>query len=235
MSFVKVKRSDLKNLLLFIISFLCVKQFKAQVAVQEPVYKNRLFVHYYPSTLIVGDVSFGFEYLYKKRISQELSLGVKSFQTKIYYFDKGFRLDYLFKYNWFEDDQFRFSTNISILYKDVYFRDKQIYYYTFANDVNSESRLYQVLREDRRHSEYGAGLGFSLNFKICKNFFIAGDAGLNFVKYKVIYNYNKIIYRNSHYPYTNDVQVPATYVTESSWRNLSPVLRLKVTYLIIKK
>lgn len=215
--------------------FLCAKQLTAQDSLKDPVYKHRLFVHFYPSTLIVGDVSLGFEYLYKKRIAQELSLGIKSIPTNIYYFDKGFRLDYLLKYNLFEDEQFRFSTNISILYKDVYFRNKEITY-LFVNDFGSiDNEVYQTLLEDRRHTEYGAGLGFSLNFKICKDFFIAGDAGINFVKYKVIYNYNKIIYRNSYYPYTNYVEVPSTYVTESSWRHLSPVLRLKITYLLLKK
>src|SRR5216117_469340 len=71
--------------------------------------RNAFIIHYYPSTLLAGDISFGVEHRYKNRLAQELSFNVKTFQPKLYYFDKGCRADYLIKYYLYNGNILHFS------------------------------------------------------------------------------------------------------------------------------
>jgi hypothetical protein len=191
-------------------------------------YKNRFAVHYYPSALLAGDISFGIEHRYKKRFAHELSFNVKTFQPKLYYFDKGYRADYLVKYYLYNGKIFRFSSNLSFEYKNIYFVNKQIDYH-YRTETNQEPLvLYQSLLEDRRKTEYGLGLSFSLNFNLYKHIFAGGDIGVNFVKYKVTYNYKEILYRDPNNLRDDQLIVPSTYQKNNT--AYSPLLRLKLGY-----
>ena len=197
---------------------------------KHSAYKNQFVVHYYPSALLVADISFGIEHLYKKRFAQELSFNVKTFQSKLCYFDKGYRADYLIKYYLYNGKTFRFSSNLSFEYKNIYFLNKQIEYY-YIREINKQPKeLYQTLLEDRRRIEYGLGIGVSLNFKLYKHIFIGAEVGVNFVKYKVTYNYKEIFYRDPNSLNYNELAVPSTYVKENKSTAYSPLLRLKLSY-----
>ena len=224
----------MKNIILLLTLFLVSAKGIGQDSLSKPsITKNKYFIHYYPSTLIAGDVALGIEHLYKKRLSHELSVSIKSFKTNIYYYDKGYRLDYLIKYNLYNGKTFRFSANLSSGFKDFYFKDKQIDYY-YINDLGPiKNEPYQILIEDRKLTEYGFGLGISLNFKIYKSFFIGGDMTFNFVKRKITYNYKEVIYRNVYHP--DPIDIPATYIVDYQRPSISPYLRLKLSYSLSKK
>lgn len=192
--------------------------------------KNQFIIHYYPSALLAGDISFGIEHRYKKRFAQELSFNLKTFQTKFYYFDKGYRADYLIKYYLYNGNTFRFSTNLSFEYKSIYFVNKQIDYYYINLSNSGQRKLYQTILEDRKDSEYGLGVGFSLNFKLYKHLLLGGDIGVNFVKRNLTYKYKEIVYRDPFNYNYNEPIVPSTYQSQYCSPTYSTLLRLKISY-----
>lgn len=197
--------------------------------------KHRIYVHYYPSALIAGDIGFGLEHSYKKRLSHEFSVSLKSFNTNFHFYNKGYRLDYLVKYNIWTGKYFCFSTDLSLTCKDIYFDNKVInYYYVELSDATIPRPPYITLLEDRRFKEYGIGLGFSLNFKIYNGLFLGGDIIFNEVKYQTTYNVKELISGDLHESPYGDHILPLNYTTDHSKNHIAPYLRLKISYLLTK-
>jgi hypothetical protein len=196
----------------------------------KPARNRHFLIHYYASSLLAGDISFGVEHRFKKRFGQELSFNLKMFQPKFYDFDKGHRADYLIKYYLYDGKVVRFSANLNFEYKNNYFHDRPIDYYYIRETNQHPKVLYQTLTEDRRHCEYGIGAGFSLNLRLYKRFSAGGDLGVNFVKYKVTNNYREILYREPYRLNLNDLTVPSTNRKDGT--AYSPLIRIKLSYSI---
>jgi len=227
----------MRNLFMFFTLVLSTHSARGQDTLKLPTTKvHRVFAHYYPTALIAGDICFGLEHSYKKRLSHEFSLSLKSFNTNFYYYNKGYRLDYLFKYNIWTGKYFRFSTNLSLTYKNIYFDNRVIdYYYVEPSPTRTPRQPYITLLEDRRLKEYGIGLGISLNFKIYKGLFLGGDVTFNRVNYQTTYNIKGLVSGDIHESPYGDNSLPFKYITDNSKNHIAPYLRLKISCLLTKR
>jgi hypothetical protein len=225
----------MKKIIRLLLLFLIASQIHGQDSLSRTLApKHQFIIHSYPSALLVGDISLGVEHVYKKRFGQEFSLNLKTLNTNVYYYNKGYRIDYFIKYYFYNGKRFRLSAGLSFEYKNIYFNNKQINYFGFKRSPQQASSLYETLLEDRKHIQYGLGVGISLNYKVYKHFFIGSDIICNFSKYEVTYDYKEIIYRKYYDPTPYEKTVPSTIVSENSRPSLSPLLRLKLSYIITK-
>jgi hypothetical protein len=225
----------LRRIAAILFLFVIEKQISAQDTLKKiPPPKNNFFIHYYPSVLVVGDISLGAEHLNKSRFGQELSFNLKAFQSNFYNYNKGYRIDYLIKYVVINRKRFRFSADLSFEYVNIYFNNKQIDHYYGSLNANAPVHLYEILLENRKLKEYGAGIGFSINFKIYRNFSFGADVVANFVKYRIDYNYKELIYRDPGNSDPPEPSVPSTVSRQNSNLSLSPLLRLKLSYTVGK-
>lgn len=201
--------------------------------VYTPFANHGLFLHYYPSALVGGDVSGGLEYLNGKNLSLEFSVNLKSFTPEIYHYNKGYRLNCLIKYDLSYSESFRFSADLSAMYMNIYFKDKAVdYYYYELSSQNSASYPYLTLKEDRRLEEYGAGIGLSMHLRIYKNLFAGSDLVFNGVKTRTTYSINNLIAGNLYNNPYGAISTPCTFEIESQGLKLMPYLTLKLSYLI---
>lgn len=214
----------MKNLMLSLALVLVTEHAAGQKPLMRPAVKvHQFFLHYYPSDMIAGNIAFGLEHLYKKRLSQEFSFAIRSFPTTQDYYNKGYRLDYLIKYNLYTGKIFRFSSNLSFTYKDIYYTNRPAEYsYQDASGALT-SQPHVVTLEDRRLKEFGFGLGVSLNFRVFKKLFVGTDITFNRVDYALSYNEKEVIY-GTPYGFTNN---SGAYVV--------PYVRLKISYLLGKQ
>ncbi|MCE3227558.1 MAG: hypothetical protein K0S32_2109 [Bacteroidetes bacterium] len=190
--------------------------------------KNQFIVHYYPSAHIIGDIALGFEYAGKKRFAHEISLNVKVFPSNFYSCNKGFRTDYLFKYDLVKRKRFRLSADLTMDYMNVYFNDKEVSYF-IENDLMQDRELYQIIRQSERRTGFGIGAGTSVNLKIYRHFYLGGDIIFNYISYRRTIEYHERIYYNYWQPNTYpDVPSIETY----SRKIVSPIFRLKLSYLL---
>ena len=200
----------------------------------EPfISKHGLFLHYYPSALVGGDLSVGLEYQSKKNLSLEFAFNHKLFTPGIYHYNKGYRLNYLLKYDLSRTESFRFSIDLSAMYMNIYFKDKTVdYYYYELSSQNSASYPYLTLKEDRRLEEYGAGIGLSMHLRIYKNLFAGSDLIFNAVKTRTIYNITDLIAGNLRNNPYGAISTPCEFEIESQGLKLMPYMTLKLSYLI---
>ena len=229
---VYLKKQGLKNLIILLFFLLSAKSICCQDSIiKKPA--SHYFINFYPSTLINGSISFGAEHRYKKYLSHELSIGIRAYPYHNNPYDKGYRLDYLVKFNIYSGDIFRFSANFSFMNENFYFNNKNIsYYYTSFNGplTGADHNAYEIIREDRHLKSTGAGIGFSLNFKLYKKLFIGGDVIFNLIKNTYTYNLKELIYGNpAMSPYRNPY-FPYTIVNSGSVYEWAPYLRLKLSY-----
>ena len=202
---------------------------------QDTLRKNRFVVNTYPSNLLAGDISVGVEHIYKKRLSHEFMFFVKVFSPSnvfgpnlsFYKYDKGVRLNYLIKYNFINRKYFRMSGNMSFIYKDIYFRDKEDYWSEkFMTDLGP-IKSYTFLM-DREIKAYGVGFGFSINFRITSRISIGNDFIFEFLNTQKSYTVKKSI-KGEIPSYYYDLSIPSTYVGKY-FTTYSLFPTLKVSY-----
>lgn len=221
-------------LIIVIVNFETQAQDSLTVSHQK---RNKLFLHYYPTALIFGDIAVGAEHLFKKRFAHELSINIKTFQIPFYEYDKGFRLGYQLKYNLFNGKIFRFSVNASLLYRDIYYKNKIInYYHAETHRTNLPREPYLTLREDRQIKTHGFGFGGSVNFKLYKKLFIGSDILLNFLKYRFNLHVYEKISGDTQYTVYEGISFPHKFTSNKSTRfSLDPFINLKLSYLLFSK
>ena len=198
---------------------------------QDTLRKNRFTLNTYPSNLLAGDISFGIEHIYKKRLSHEFMFFFKVFSpdATYYKYDKGFRFNYLMKYNFINRKCFRMSCNISLAYKDIYFNNKEDYWYEKLQNNNAPIKGVTFLM-DREIKAYGIGVGLTLNFRITSKISIASDIIVESLRTQRSYTVKELIKGDiSNYPYYYNISVPTNYVGHYYTR-YSLFSTLKVSY-----
>lgn len=198
---------------------------------QDTLRKNRFIINTYPSNIMAGDVSIGIEHVYKKRLSHEFMFYYKVFSpdATYYKYDKGCRINYLLKYNFINRKYFRMSANISLVYKDLYFKNKEDYWYEkFMTDRGPIKGITFLI--DREIKAYGIGCGLTLNFRITSKISIGSDIIVEYLKTQKSYSVKETIKGDiSNYYSYYDVSVPTNYASRYHNRySLFPTL--KVSY-----
>jgi hypothetical protein len=201
------------------------------VYAQDTLKKNRFIINTYPSNLLVGDISLGIEHVYRKRLSHEFMFFYKVFSPNatFYKYDKGFRLNYLIKYNFIHRKYFRMSGNISLVYKDLYYNNKEDYWYEkFTTDHGLIKEITFLM--DRKIKAYGIGFGLTLNFRITSKISIGSDIMIEYLKTQKSYSVKESIKGDiTNYSSYYGVSVPTNYVSRYYTRySLFPTL--KVSY-----
>lgn len=219
----------MKKIVLTIILLCC---YLSSIYGQDSSRTHKFLINTYPSGLMAGDISLGVEHIYKKRLSHELMLFVKVFnQNQTYYkYNKGFRLNYLMKYNFINRKYFRMSGNISFAYKNIYFHGKEDYWHEqFMSDHGPNKNLTFLM--DREINAYGMGVGFSMNFNITRRFSIGTDFLAEFLKTQKSYTVKRSIKGEipDYYSYYYNISIPTTYVSRY-FTTLSFLPTLKVSY-----
>jgi len=194
-----------------------------------PTKNNKLFLHYYPSNLLTGDISFGAEHLYKKRFAQEFSVNIKCFESFHLHYDRGYRFNYLAKYNITNSTNFRFSILASTFYRNINFKNKIIDYYESVDVRTPSTPIVMTLVEDRVLEEFGMGTGLSFNLRVHKQFFIGSDILFNLV-YTNDRRYIKKIITPPSYPLIPELSAPSQINYDR--RNIVPYLTFKLSYQI---
>ena len=201
---------------------------------QSDLIKHKIFIHLYPSALTVGYISFGFEHLYKKRLAQEFTANIKSWDDPIFYYryNKGYRLNYLLKYNIYIGKIFRLSATFSLLYLDISYKDK---IGPWLLQVERGPPEYTFLM-DGQFKEYGYGLGFSFNFKIYKRLFFGSDLTLNLVKAKRYLMVKEQVSGPRYYSADPAHELPYTFSQDKfEGYPAMPYFTLKLSYLLYNK
>lgn len=54
---------------------------QGQYTLSKKTSDGNLFIHFYPSALVIGDIALGFEHFMKNKFGQELSFNYKQFPT----------------------------------------------------------------------------------------------------------------------------------------------------------
>ena len=201
------------------------------VYAQDTLRKNRVIINTYPSNLLAGDISIGLEHVYRKRLSHEFMFFYKVFSpnTTFYKYDKGFRLNYLIKYNFINRKYFRMSGNISLVYKDLYYNNKEDYWYEKFTTEHGLIKEITFLM-DRKIKAYGVGFGLTLNFRITSKISIGSDIMIEYLKTQKSYSVKESIKGDiTDYSSYFGVSVPTNYVSRYYTRySLFPTL--KVSY-----
>lgn len=203
--------------------------FLLSVYAQDTLRKNRFIINTYPSNLLAGDISLGIEHVYKRRLSHEFMFFYKMFSpdATYYKYDKGFRLNYLMKYNFINRKYFRMSGNISLVYKDLYFKNKEDYWYEKLTNDDGPIKGITFLM-DRNIKAYGIGFGLTLNFRITSKISIGSDIIIEYLKTQNSYSVKESIKGDiTNYSAYYDVSVPTNYVSRYFTRySLFPTLKI---------
>jgi hypothetical protein len=196
---------------------------------QDTPRKNRFIINTYPSNLLAGDISIGIEHIYKKRLSHEFMFFYKVFSpdATYYKYDKGLRLNYLMKYNFINRKYFRMSGDISLVYKNVYFKNKEDYWYEKLTSDRGPLKGITFLM-DREIKAYGIGFGLTLNFRITSKISIGSDIIVEYLKTQKSYSVKETIKGDiSNYSFYYDISVPTNYVSRYHTRySLFPTLKI---------
>lgn len=187
--------------------------FLSMVFGQDTLRKNQIMINTYPSNLLAGDISLGVEHLYKKRLSHEFMFFYKVFSPEAYYYkyNKGFRLNYLMKYNFVNRKYFRMSGNISFVYRKIYFHNKEDYWFEKLSTDLGPIKTYTFLM-DRQIKNYGAGVGFTMNFKVSHRISLGNDFMFELLNTQKSYTVKKSI--KGEIPNYYELSTPTTYVSK---------------------
>lgn len=193
--------------------------------------KPSWIIFVYPTALVAGDASAGLECRPSKKIGFEGALNCKLFAPKIYEYDHGYRTDFLFKYYLLEKSRFSLSLNFSLVYKNVWFSNKVINYYSFEGPASDF--LLQTTVEDKRWQEYGAGTGLTINFKLTKQIVCGLDLSLNCCRQRISQHHLQYLYSDTNFWPTGS-NVPHT-AFKNSFPVFMPFGRFKIGYKLGKR
>ena len=151
---------------------------------------------------------------------------VKQSRSVFDQYDKGFKLNYQVKYNFYQRKRFRVSVALCWNYQNVYFKDQEVYYYFVANHPVAAPIPYLIMRESRRQVGIGAGVGMSFNYGLCKGFYLGADISLNSVDQKIYHEEKEVIYQDETSFDHEPSRKPHSYIYEVQ----SPLTKLRFTF-----
>jgi hypothetical protein len=219
------------RLVIFILLILCLTICYGQ----DLKRKNQYIISTYPSNLLVGDASIGFEHCYKKRWSQEAMVFVKCFSPDYsnYKYDQGMRINYFLKYNFINRKRIRISGNLSYSYKHMYFNNKPDALFRNFAETPDQAQAPPLFSMSRSLEGYGPGAGFTFNYNIANHLGIGSDMQfeyLNYQRYFIVNDPEKIYEYYPGYLYLRPEYFPATTYRSPFRYRLSFFATLKISY-----
>ncbi|MBL7921436.1 MAG: hypothetical protein JNJ40_14050 [Bacteroidia bacterium] len=107
-----------------------------------------------------------------------------------YQYDKGFRFNYLLKYNFINRKRFRISVNASFAYKHIYFNNKPSSLFVSFSDNPKEAEPPPLFSMNRSLKGYGPGAGFTFNYNISKHLSVGSYMQFEYLNQQRYYQVN---------------------------------------------
>lgn len=199
----------------------------------DSIVKHKLFITSIPSNLLIGDISLGVEYLFKKRFSHEFQAYLKCFNPINIFgkYNQGYRFNYQFKYNFINRKYIRATVNLTTSYLEYSFKNKEDYWYETNPDLSSSSSATYLM--DREIKLFGVGLGIGLNIKLSKRFYLGSD-----MLFELSKGYRSYTVKQNIKPAGNGNYIillePYHYSSEkfSNFIFYHPILNIKISFLL---
>lgn len=188
--------------------------------------QSRWFITTYPSSVLLGDLSLGAEFSYK-RIRQELALFYKTYNIwSDYLYDKGSGINYYLKYDLIKREDLHLSLDIGYVYRKAYYDNKVI-----PLMLSEQGLPLNYYNTDRNFRKSGLSLGGSTLIKLKDRFFLGFNACIDLVMYENAYVIKEYISGTKlMLPEDPDAELLLPFISQKRGKGFSATVLVKLAY-----